>query len=86
MVEHAYRYLSNYDRMLGKMSKEESMSTQSEEHKKQWGITGVAIPAGVLIGMGIGFLIDNIVAGLFLGLGGGFLVMLIGMLILQFKR
>ncbi|MFC1928214.1 hypothetical protein ACFLXK_01245 [Chloroflexota bacterium] len=62
------------------------MSTQSEEQKKQWGITGVAIPAGVLIGMGIGFLIDNIAAGLFLGLGGGFLVMLIGMLILQFKR
>ena len=62
------------------------MSAQSEETKKQWGITGVAIPAGVLIGMGIGFLIDNIAAGLFLGLGGGFLVMLIGMLILQFKR
>ena len=62
------------------------MPTQSEETKKQWGITGVAIPAGVLIGMGIGFLIDNIAAGLFLGLGGGFLVMFIGMLILQFKR
>ena len=62
------------------------MSAQSEETKKQWGITGVAIPAGVLIGIGIGFLIDNIAAGLFLGLGGGFLVMLIGMLILQFKR
>ena len=62
------------------------MSAQSEETKKQWGITGVAIPAGVLIGMGIGFLIDNIAAGLFLGLGGGFLVMFIGMLILQFKK
>ena len=45
------------------------MSTQSEEQKKQWGITGVSVPAG-----------------LFLGLGGGFFVMLIGMLILQFKR
>ena len=62
------------------------MSPQSEETKKQWGVTGVAIPAGVLIGMGIGFLIHNIAAGLFLGLGGGFLVMFIGMLILQFKR
>ena len=62
------------------------MSPQSEETKKQWGVTGVAIPAGVLIGMGIGFLIDNIAAGLFLGLGGGFLVMFIGMLILQFKK
>ena len=62
------------------------MSTQSEESKKQWGVTGVAIPAGLLIGLGIGFLIDNIAAGIFLGLGGGFLVMLIGMLILQVKR
>ena len=62
------------------------MSTQSKEQKKQWGITGVAIPAGLFIGMGIGFLIGNITAGIFLGLGGGFLVMLIGMLILQFKR
>ncbi len=58
------------------------MSPQSEEQKKQWGITGVAIPAGVFIGLGIGFLIGNIAAGLFLGLGGGFLVMFIGMLIL----
>ena len=62
------------------------MSTQSEEQKKHWGITGVAIPGGLFIGMGIGFLIGNITAGIFLGLGGGFLVMLIGMLILQFKR
>jgi len=46
----------------------------------------VAIPGGLFIGMGIGFLIGNITAGIFLGLGGGFLVMLIGMLILQFKR
>jgi len=62
------------------------MSTQSEEQKNRWGTTGVAIPAGLFIGMGVGFLIDNITAGIFLGLGGGFLVMLIGMLILQFKR
>ncbi len=62
------------------------MSTQSEEQKKQWGITGVAIPAGLFIGMGIGFLIGNITAGIFLGLGGGFLVMMIGMLILRIRR
>jgi hypothetical protein len=62
------------------------MSPQSEEQKKQWGITGVAIPGGLLIGMGVGFLVGNIVAGLFIGLGGGFLAMMIGMLILQFKK
>ena len=62
------------------------MSNQSEDLKKQWGITGVAIPAGLFIGMGVGFLIGNITAGIFLGLGGGFLVMMIGMLILWIKR
>jgi hypothetical protein len=63
-----------------------SMSPQSEEQKNQWGITGVAIPAGLFVGMGIGFLVDNIAAGIFIGLGSGFLIMLIGMLILQFRR
>jgi hypothetical protein len=62
------------------------MTDETEETKKQWGVTGVAIPAGLFIGMGVGFLIGNITAGIFLGLGGGFLLMLIGMLILQFKR
>ena len=62
------------------------MSTQSDDLKKHWSITGVAIPAGVLTGLGVGFLIDNITAGLFLGLGSDFLAMLIGMLIPQVKR
>ena len=53
------------------------MSIQSEKPKKQKGVSGVAIPAGLFIGMGVGFLIDNIAAGIFLGLGGGFLTMLI---------
>ena len=62
------------------------MPTKSEEQKKQWGIPGVAIPGGLLLGMGVGFLIGNVPAGMFIGLGGGFIVMLIAMLILQFKR
>ena len=62
------------------------MSAQSKDEKKQWGIAGVAIPAGVLMGMGFGFLVDNITAGMFIGLGGGFLAMMIVMLILQFKK
>ena len=62
------------------------MSTQSEETKKQWGITGVAIPAGLFIGMGYGFLVGNLTAGIFLGLGGGFLAMMIAMLVLQIRR
>ncbi len=33
---------------------------------------GLFIPAGVLGGMGFGFLYGNFVAGLFIGLGAGF--------------
>ncbi|MFC1912430.1 hypothetical protein ACFLXG_04680 [Chloroflexota bacterium] len=62
------------------------MSKQPDDQKKHWNITGVAIPAGLFIGMGYGFLVGNITAGLFLGLGGGFLAMMIGMIILHFKK
>jgi len=53
------------------------MSTQPDKPKNQKGVSGVAIPAGLFIGLGVGFLIDDITAGIFLGLGGGFLIMLI---------
>lgn len=42
-----------------------------KEEKKNNG--GLFIPAGILIGMGIGFLMDNLVAWMFIGLGTGFL-------------
>ena len=32
------------------------------------------IPGGLLIGMGIGFLLNQLVAGLFIGLGAGFII------------
>lgn len=35
---------------------------------------GLFIPAGLFLGMGFGFLFDQIVAGIFLGLGLGFLL------------
>jgi hypothetical protein len=53
------------------------MSTQSEQPKKHKGVSGVAIPAGLFIGLGVGFLVNNVPAGIFIGLGGGFLIMLI---------
>jgi hypothetical protein len=53
------------------------MSTQSDQPKKHKGVSGLAIPAGLFIGMGVGFLFGNIPAGIFLGLGAGFLIMLI---------
>lgn len=42
---------------------------------------GLAIPAGLFIGMGIGFMTDNFVAWMFIGLGAGFLVMLLALLL-----
>jgi hypothetical protein len=53
------------------------MST--DQQKKRTGVTGLAIPAGLFIGIGIGMLIDNIAAGALLGLGAGF----VGMIILR---
>ena len=48
-----------------------------KDKKKKEGISGVAIPAGLFIGMGVGFLTDELVAGMFIGLGAGFLLFLI---------
>lgn len=41
------------------------------------------IPAGVLTGMGVGFLTNNIAAGLFIGLGLGFVAFAITALLKQ---
>ena len=51
------------------------MVNQTEEPKKKKGLSGLFIPAGIFIGMGIGFATDALVAGLFIGLGVGFLAM-----------
>ena len=61
------------------------MSEQWDAQKKNYGISGIAIPGGLLIGMGVGFFLDNIIGGIFVGLGAGFLVMMIAMVVLQKK-
>ncbi len=54
------------------------MSTQSEQPKKRKSVvSGLAIPAGLFIGLGVGFLVDDIVGALLIGLGCGFLLVLI---------
>lgn len=50
-----------------------------KEQKDQPG--GLFIPAGVLAGMGVGFLTGNIPAWLFIGLGAGFLAFAITALV-----
>ncbi|MCA9342808.1 hypothetical protein KC950_02220 [Candidatus Saccharibacteria bacterium] len=48
--------------------------------------SGVLVPGGLLLGMGIGFLTDNLIAGLFIGLGSGLILMTVIELLLQSKR
>lgn len=54
-----------------------------KEKKDKKGIAGVFIPAGLFIGMGIGFLTDNLVPGMFIGLGAGFALFAIFLFIIR---
>ena len=51
------------------------MAEEAKETKKgkKRNVGALFIPAGLFVGMGIGFAVDNLVAGLFIGLGAGFL-------------
>jgi len=44
-------------------------------HKKSGDFSGIFVPAGLFIGMGIGFLTSQFLAGLFIGLGAGLALM-----------
>jgi hypothetical protein len=57
------------------------LSNETEESKRVWQISGLFIPAGLFIGMGIGWALGYLVQGLFIGLGAGFLAMAIVRLI-----
>jgi len=57
------------------------MAKKSKNEK----LTGVLIPAGCLIGIGIGMLYNQVAVGVLIGLGCGFLGMFIGGLILRNK-
>jgi hypothetical protein len=57
------------------MAKKKVVKTMSEKHYEMHNKrAGLFIPAGVLLGLGFGFLFKNVPAWLFLGLGIGFLV------------
>lgn len=53
------------------------MTDETEEAKKKKDIAGLFIPAGLFLGMGIGWLFGHLVPGLFIGLGVGFAAMAI---------
>jgi len=54
---------------------------KTDEDRKKSGIGGIFIPAGIFLGMGIGFLLNNVVAGLFIGLGAGFAAFAVSLLL-----
>jgi hypothetical protein len=53
------------------------MTDETEETKKKWEVSGLCIPAGLFIGMGIGWAMGHLVPGMFIGLGAGFLGMVL---------
>jgi len=48
-----------------------------EKINKKNDVSGLFIPAGLFLGMGFGFLTQQLVAGIFIGLGVGFFAMAI---------
>ena len=61
------------------------MAQEEGEPKKakKKGAGGLFIPAGLFIGMGIGWVLGYLVQGMFIGLGLGFLVFAIIMLMMR---
>jgi hypothetical protein len=61
------------------------MTQQTTEPKKskRKATSGLFIPAGLFIGMGIGFVYNSLVAGLFIGLGAGFLLFALVMVLVK---
>lgn len=51
------------------------------EDKRKKSIGGMLIPAGLFIGLGLGFLFDQLIAYLFIGLGIGFVLAFLFMLL-----
>lgn len=51
------------------------MATETGPTKTGWEVGGQLVPAGLFIGMGVGWAFDHLVPGLFIGLGAGFLAM-----------
>ena len=53
------------------MEEKDTKENDTKEEDKR-GMGGLFVPAGLFIGMGIGFLTDALVPGMFIGLGAGF--------------
>ena len=45
--------------------------TSGDKTDFSYGIGGIFVPAGIFIGIGIGYWLNNLYAGLFIGFGAG---------------
>jgi hypothetical protein len=59
----------------------EPVKEQKKEKRK--GASGLFIPAGLFLGMGIGWVFDYLVQGMFIGLGVGFLIFAVVLLTMR---
>lgn len=50
------------------------MARRRAENKKRSSPGALFIPAGILLGFGVGFAVNNVPAGMFVGLGAGFVL------------
>lgn len=57
--------------------------TMEAKESKRKGASGLFIPAGLFIGMGIGWAFDYLVQGMFIGLGAGFLLFALVMVLMR---
>ncbi len=62
------------------------MASKKNKNKKKDEKEGLFIPAGIFLGMGFGFLYNQLVAGLFIGLGVGFVLFAITSIISNKKK
>jgi hypothetical protein len=58
-------------------------ATMETKKNKRKGASGLFIPAGLFVGMGVGFITDNFVASMFIGLGVGFLLFALVMVLMR---
>ena len=50
------------------------------------GLSGMFIPAGVLMGMGIGWIFGHLVPGMFIGIGAGMFAMAVVYVVASLRR
>lgn len=48
---------------------------KKEKESRCWAASGVFVPGGLLLGIGLGFVYNNVAAGTLIGLGTGFILM-----------